>query len=117
MVVLRLSVIPRGPAIGLLAAKGSPPLDCSGQGEELLGVKSGFLRSCCRAVVSLADVLACVHMYMLYVCVYICACMYVYLHVYVYYIYAYVYVYVYVCMYIHVYMYVYAYLYIDCESQ
>ena len=81
---------------------------------ELLSVKSGSSRSRCRAVVP--GVLACVHMYMLYVCVYIFVCMYVYGKVYMY-VYAYLYVYVYVCMYIHVYMYGYAYLCIDCESQ
>jgi len=51
-------------------------LQWTGRRAELLGVKSGFPRSRCCAVIS--DVLACVHMYMLYVCVYICACMYVY---------------------------------------
>ena len=81
---------------------------------ELHGVKSGSSGSRCRAVVP--GVLACVHMYMLYVCVYICVYMYVYRHVYMY-MYACVYVYVYVCMYIHVYMYVYEYLCKDCESQ
>jgi len=49
---------------------------------ELLGVKSGFPRSRCRAVVS--DVLACVHIYNLYVCVYICVCVYVCGHVHIY---------------------------------
>ena len=33
MVVLRLSVVPRGRAVGLLATKGNPPPNCSGQGE------------------------------------------------------------------------------------
>jgi len=81
---------------------------------ELFGVKAGFSRNRCHAVVP--GVLACVHMYMLYVCVYICVCMDVCRHVYMH-VYACVYVYVYICMYIHVYMYVYAYLCIDCESQ
>jgi len=83
---------------------------------ERLGVKSDFSRSRCRAVVP--GVLACVHMYILYVCVYICVCGYVCRggHVYMY-IYAFVYVYVYLCIYTHVYMYVYAYLCIDCRSQ
>jgi len=61
-------------------------------------------------------VLACVHMYILYVCVYLCVCEYVCGQVYMY-VDACVYVYVYVCIYIHVYMYVYTYLFIDCESQ
>jgi len=46
---------------------------------ELLGVKSGFPRSRCRVVVS--DVLACVHMYMMYVCVYMYVCVLTYVHV------------------------------------
>jgi len=107
VLVLRSSVVPRGWALGLLATKGNYPsgLQRTGRRAELLGVKSGFLHSRCRAVVS--DVLACVHIYILYVCVYICVCVYVCGHVYVY-ICACVYVYVYVCVYTHVYMYVYA---------
>ena len=58
---------------------------------------------CCRAVVP--GVLACVHMHILYVCVYICVCVYVCGHVYVY-IYACVYVFVHLCVYTHVYVYV-----------
>jgi len=72
------------------------------------------LRVWCRAVVP--GVLACVHMYILYVCVYICICVYVCGHVYIY-VCACVYVYVYVCVYTHVYVYVYVYLCIDCGSQ
>ena len=72
------------------------------------------LRGHCRAVVP--GVLACVHMYILHVCVYICVCVYVFGHEYMY-IYACVYVYVHVCVYTHVYVYVYAYLCIDCGSQ
>ena len=68
------------------------------------------------AAPSFPGVLACVHMYILYVCVYICVCVYVCGHVYMY-IYACVYVYLYVCVYTHVYVYVYAYLCIDCGSQ
>jgi len=98
VVVLRLSVVPCGQAIGLLAMEGDPPPDCSGQGEG-----RSFLVQVGLPVVS--DVLACVHMYMflrresskrnyyiisprviieaiiiikLYVCIYICACMCVY---------------------------------------
>ena len=59
---------------------------------------------------------ACVHMYILYACVYICVCVYVCGHVFIY-ICACVYVYLYVCVYTHVYVYVYAYLCIDWESQ
>jgi len=86
---------------------------------ELFSVKSGSSRSRCHAVGRAcvrAGVRACVHIYMLNVCVYICVCMYVYGHVHMY-VYACVYVSVYICMYIHLYMYVYAYLCIDCESQ
>jgi len=60
--------------------------------------------------------LACVHMYMLYVCVYMCVCMCVCEHAYMY-ISACVYVWVYTSKYIHVYKYVYACLCIDYESQ
>jgi len=81
---------------------------------ELLGVKSGFSRSRCCVVVP--SVLACVHMYILYVCVYMCVCVYVCGHVYMY-MYACVHVYVYACIYIHVCIYVYAYLCIECRSQ
>ena len=59
---------------------------------------------------------ACVHMYILYACVYICVCVYVCGLVYIH-ICACVYVCVYVCVYTHVYVYVYANLCIDCESQ
>ena len=58
---------------------------------------------CCRDVVP--GILACVHMYILYVCVYICICVYVCGHVYMY-IYACVYVCVHLCVYTHVYVYV-----------
>jgi len=64
---------------------------------------NGSSRVRCRAVVP--GVLACVHMYILYVCV----CIYVY-------IYACVYVFVHLCVYTHVYVYVYAYLCIECGS-
>ena len=96
----------------------TPLTDCissgEGEGRSFHGVKSSSLRGRYRAVVP--GVLACVHIYMLYVCVYICVCMCVYEHVYMY-IYACVYVQVYVCMYVHVYVYVCAYLCIDCKSQ
>jgi len=57
---------------------------------------------CCAVV---PGVLACVYMYILYVCVYICVCVYVCGHVYMY-IYACVYVFVHLCIYTHVYVYV-----------
>jgi len=59
--------------------------------------------------------LACVYIYILYVCVYICVCVYVCGHVYMY-IYACVYVFVHLCIYARVYVYVYACLCIDCGS-
>jgi len=69
---------------------------------------------CCRAVVP--GVHACVHMYILYVCVCICVCVYVCGHVYMY-IYACVYVSVHLFVCTHVYVYVCAYLCIDCGSK
>jgi len=68
----------------------------------------------CRAVVP--GVHACVHMYILYVCVCICVCVYVCGHVYMY-IYACVYVSVHLFVCTHVYVYVCAYLCIDCGSK
>ena len=68
------------------------------------------------AVPSLSGVFACVHVYILYLCVYKCVCVYVCGHVYMY-IDACVYVFVHLCVYTHVYVYVYAYLCIDCGSQ
>jgi len=63
-----------------------------------------------------SGVFACVHVYMLYVCVYMC--MYVFVRTCIYVCIAFsVYVCLYVCMYIHVYMCVCAYLCMDCESQ
>jgi len=61
---------------------------------------NGSSRVRCRAVVP--GVLACVHMYILYVCVYICVCVYVCGHVYMYYMhvcmYLYIYVFIHMCM-------------------
>jgi len=68
---------------------------------------------CCQAVVP--GVLACVHMYILYVCVYICVCVYACGHVHIF-IYACVYVLVHLCVYTRVNVYVYAYWCIDCVS-
>jgi len=65
---------------------------------------------------NVSDVLACVHIYNLYVCVYICVCVYVRAHVCMY-ICACVYVRIYVCVYALAYAYVYVYLCIDCGSQ
>ena len=54
MVVLRLSVVPRGRAIGLLAMESDLPRGCSGQGER----RNFFSRVliCCHNLVRLARV-------------------------------------------------------------
>ena len=72
-------------------------LQRTGRTAELHGDKLGFPRSRCRAVVS--DVLTCVHIYILYVCVYICVCRYACGHVYIY-------IYVHVCMYMNMYAFI-----------
>jgi len=77
-------------------------------------VCNGSSRVRCRAVVP--GVLACVHMYILYVCVYICVCVYVCGNVYMY-IYACVCEFVHLCVYTRVYVYVYAFFCIDSGSQ
>jgi len=77
-------------------------------------VYNGSSRNRCRIVVP--GMVACVHMYILYACVYIYVCVYVCRHVYMY-ICACVYVFVHLRVYTHVYVYVYAYLCIDCGSQ
>ena len=76
---------------------------------ERLGVKSGFSRSRCHAVVP--GVLACGHMYILYVFVYICVCgyvcrgghvyMYIYMHLCMY-MYKYVFIHTCICMCMHI---------------
>jgi len=116
VVVLRLSVVPLGRAIGLLTTKGNPPPDCSGQGEGQSFLASSRASCAVAAAPSFQTCFACVHLYILYVCVYMCVCVYVGGHVYIH-IFTCVYVYVYVCVYTHVYVYVYAYLCIDCGSQ
>jgi len=79
--------------------EGYPPPDCSDQGEGQSFLASSLAsRSCCSAVVS--DVLACVHMYILYACVYICVCVYVYGRDIC--IYMHVCMYLYICAFIHV---------------
>ena len=50
----------------------------TGRRAELLGVKLGCPRS--RSAPSFQTCFACVHMYILYACVYICVCVYVYRH-------------------------------------
>jgi len=71
-----------------ISLKGGDTTASRGEVRSFRGVKSGYSRSRCSAVVP--GVLVYVHMYMLYVCVYICVCMCVREHAYVY-ISAYVY--------------------------
>ena len=119
MVVLHLSVVPRGPAIGLLATKGTP-LWIAADREKgrsswcQVGLPSQSLprrrfRRDLRAFTCTFCMRVCIHVYVcmcadmyICICIYICAC---------------VYVYVYVCVYTHVYVFVFAYLCIDCGSQ
>jgi len=96
--------------------EGYPPPDCSGQKEGQSFLVSSWASRAVAAAPSFQTCFACVHMYILYACVYICVCVYVCGHVFIY-ICACVYVYLYVCVYTHVYVYVYAYLCIDWESQ
>jgi len=98
--------------------EGYPPTDCSRQGEVQSFLVSSWASRAVTAALSFQTCFACVHMYILYACVYICVCVYVCGHAYIIvHICACVYVYVYVCVYTHVYVYVYVYLCIDCESQ
>jgi len=64
VVVLRLSVVSRGQAIGALVTKGISLRIATGRRAELLGVKLGFPRSRCGAIIS--DVL-CVRAYVHFV--------------------------------------------------
>jgi len=95
---------------------GYPHPDCSGLGEGQSFLTSSWASRAVAAAPLFQTCFACVHMYILFACVYICVCVYVCGHVYIY-MCACVYVYVYVCVYTHVCTYVYAYLCIDCESQ
>ena len=80
-------------------------LQRTGRRAEILGVKLGFPRSRCGAIVS--DVL-CVRSYVHFVCVCAYMCMCVCVRTWYIYIYACVYVFVHLCVYTHVYVYVYA---------
>jgi len=75
VVVLRLSVVPRGQAIGLLATVAAAP--------------------------SFQTCFACVHMYILYACVYMCVCVYVCGHVHIY-----------ICVHVCMCMYMYAFIHV-----
>jgi len=83
----------------------------TGRRAEILGVKLGYPRSRCRAVVS--DVF-CVRSYVHFVCVCEYMCMCVCVQTWYMYIYGCVYVFVNLCVYTRVYVYVYAYLCVDC---
>jgi len=117
VVVLRLSVVPRGRAIGMLATKGIP-LRIAADREKgraswrQIGLPAQSMprhrfRRALRAFICTFCMRVCIYVYVcmcadMYIYTYICACVYVYVHV---------------CVYKHVYVYVYAYLCIDCESQ
>jgi len=117
VVVLRLSVVPRGPAIGLLATKGNPPPDCSEQGEGWNFLASSQASRAVAAAPSFQTCLhACIYTICMCVCIYVYVCMCAGMYIYIY-ICACVYVHVHVCVYTRVYVYVYAYLCIDCGSQ
>ena len=86
MVVLRLSVVPRGQAgqLGCWPRRVSPSgLQWTGRRAELLGVNLGFPRS--AAAPSFQTCFVCVHMYILYACViyvYVCMCADMYIYIY-----------------------------------
>jgi len=115
VVVLCLSVVPRGQAIGLLAMKGIP-LQIAADREKgraswrEVGLPAQSLprrrfRRALRAFICTFCMRVCIYVYACMCAdMYICIC-------------ARVYVYVYVYVYTRVYVYVYAYLCIDCESQ
>jgi len=82
--------------------EGYPPPDCSGQGEGQSFLASSWASRAVAAAPSFQTCFACVHMYILYACVYICVCVYVcghdiciYMHVCVY---LYVYAFIHMCM-------------------
>ena len=111
MVVLRLSVVSRGQAIGVMTPKGIPLRIAADREKGRASWRQAGLpvQSLQRHLFRCA--LRAFHMYILYACVYICVCVCVYM-----YIYACVYVFVHLCVYTHVYVYLYAYLCIDCGS-
>jgi len=100
VVVLRLSVIPHGRAIGLLAMKGNPPPDCSGQGEgRSLLVSSRASRAVAAAPLFQTCLRACIYTICMCVCidVYVCGHVYIYIYVHVG-MYMYMYAFIHVCM-------------------
>ena len=84
MFVLRLSVVPRERAIGLLTTKGNPPPDCSGQGEGRSFLASSRASRAGAAAPSFQS--ACVRAYIQFVCVciyvYVCMCADMYIYIY-----------------------------------
>ena len=74
VVILRLSVVSRGRAIGLLATKGNPPPDCSGQGE---GRSFLVLSLASRAVAATPSFQTCLRAYIYTICM--CVCIHVYM--------------------------------------
>jgi len=90
---LRLSVVPHGQAIWLLATKGNPPPDCSGQEEGRSFLASSRASRAVAAASSFQTCLhACIYTFCMCVCVYVYVCMCVDM---------YIYTYVHVCMYIY----------------
>jgi len=82
--------------------KGYPPPDCSGQGEGQSFLASSWASREVAAAPSFQTCFVCVHMYILYACMYICVCVYVcghdiciYMHVCMY---LYIYAFMHVCM-------------------
>jgi len=95
VVVLCLSVIPRGRAIGLLATEGDLPPDCSGQGEGLSFLVSSRASHAVAAALSFQT---CLHACICTCCTCVCIC-----------VHACTCTDMYICIYMHVYMYMYTY--------
>jgi len=102
VVVLRLSVVPCGRAIGLLATKGDTPPDCIGQGEGQSFLASSRASRVVAAAPSFQTCLhACICTFCMCVCIYVyvrmCADMYIYMYVHVC-MYMYMYAFIHMCM-------------------
>ena len=106
VVVLHLSVVPRGRAIGLLATERDPPPECSSQGDGQSFLLSSRASRAVTAVPSFQTCLhACICKCCTCVCVYVHVCMCtdmyicIYMHVYIYmYTYACIYMWICTCM-------------------
>jgi len=88
--------------------EGYPPPDCSGQGEGQSFLASSWASRAVAAATLFQTCFACVHMYILYACVYICECVDVcghdiciYMHVCMY-LYIYVFMHMCICMCMHI---------------